>query len=24
VTNADGTTSQVHHGPELCRMCHLK
>ncbi len=24
VTNPDGTTSQVHHGPELCRMCHLK
>jgi hypothetical protein len=24
VTNADGSTSQVHHGPELCRMCHLK
>jgi hypothetical protein len=24
VPNADGSTSQVHHGPELCRMCHLK
>ncbi len=24
VTNPDGTTSQVHHGPQLCRMCHLK
>ncbi len=24
VTNPDGTTSQTHHGPELCRMCHLK
>ncbi len=24
VTNPDGTTSQVHHGAELCRMCHLK
>jgi hypothetical protein len=24
VTNADGTSSQVHHGPELCRMCHMK
>ncbi len=24
VQNGDGTTSQVHHGPELCRMCHLK
>ena len=24
VTNADGTTSQVHHGAQLCRMCHLK
>jgi hypothetical protein len=24
VDNGDGTTSQVHHGPELCRMCHLK
>jgi hypothetical protein len=23
-TNPDGTTSQVRHGPELCRMCHLK
>jgi hypothetical protein len=24
VKNPDGTTSQMHHGPELCRMCHLK
>jgi cytochrome c551/c552 len=24
VQNPDGTTVQVHHGPELCRMCHLK
>jgi hypothetical protein len=24
VQNPDGTTSQLHHGPELCRMCHLK
>ncbi|OHB65418.1 MAG: hypothetical protein A2Y77_08820 [Planctomycetes bacterium RBG_13_62_9] len=24
VQNGDGTTSQVHHGAELCRMCHLK
>lgn len=24
VTNPDGSTSQVRHGPELCRMCHLK
>ena len=24
VDNPDGTTSQVHHGAELCRMCHLK
>jgi hypothetical protein len=24
VTNPDGSTSTVHHGPELCRMCHLK
>ncbi len=24
VTNPDGSNSQVHHGPELCRMCHLK
>jgi hypothetical protein len=24
VENPDGTTSQLHHGPELCRMCHLK
>jgi hypothetical protein len=24
VDNGDGSTSQVHHGPELCRMCHLK
>ncbi len=24
VKNDDGSTSQVHHGPELCRMCHLK
>jgi len=24
VTNDDGSTSQMHHGPELCRMCHLK
>jgi hypothetical protein len=24
VTNPDGSTSQVHHGAELCRMCHVK
>lgn len=24
VTNPDGTTSLVHYGPQLCRMCHLK
>jgi cytochrome c peroxidase len=24
VQNPDGTQSQIHHGPELCRMCHLK
>ena len=24
VRNADGSTHQIHHGPELCRMCHLK
>ena len=24
ITNPDGSTSTVHHGPELCRMCHLK
>lgn len=24
VVNGDGTSSQIHHGPELCRMCHLK
>lgn len=24
VQNPDGSTSQLHHGPELCRMCHLK
>jgi len=24
VQNPDGSTSQVHHGPQLCRMCHLK
>jgi hypothetical protein len=24
VTDPDGSTSTVHHGPELCRMCHLK
>ena len=24
VQNDDGSTSQIHHGPELCRMCHLK
>ena len=23
VENPDGTTSQVHNGPDLCRMCHL-
>jgi len=23
-TNPDGSTTQVHHGPQLCRMCHLK
>jgi cytochrome c peroxidase len=24
IVNPDGTKSQIHHGPELCRMCHLK
>jgi len=24
VRNPDGSSMQVHHGPELCRMCHLK
>jgi hypothetical protein len=24
VTNPDGSTTRVHHGPELCRMCHIK
>jgi cytochrome c peroxidase len=24
IENEDGTTSQVRHGPQLCRMCHLK
>jgi len=24
VRDADGSTHQIHHGPELCRMCHLK
>lgn len=24
VVNIDGSTSQVHYGPELCRMCHAK
>ncbi len=24
VTNPDGSTSRVHHGGQLCRMCHLK
>lgn len=24
VTNPDGSTSTVRHGPELCRMCHIK
>jgi hypothetical protein len=24
VENPDGSTTQIHHGPELCRMCHLK
>jgi hypothetical protein len=24
VQNEDGTTSQIHHGAHLCRMCHLK
>jgi hypothetical protein len=24
VTNLDGSINQIHHGPELCRMCHLK
>jgi cytochrome c551/c552 len=24
IQNEDGTTSQVRHGAELCRMCHLK
>jgi len=24
IENPDGSTSQIHHGPELCRMCHMK
>ena len=24
IEDPDGSTMQVHHGPELCRMCHLK
>ena len=24
IENPDGSTSRVHHGPELCRMCHIK
>jgi hypothetical protein len=24
IENPDGSTSEIHHGPELCRMCHLK
>jgi len=24
ITNPDGSTTTVRHGPELCRMCHLK
>jgi hypothetical protein len=24
VENPDGTSSQTHYGPDLCRMCHLK
>lgn len=24
IQNPDGSTSQSHYGPELCRMCHLK
>jgi hypothetical protein len=24
ITNEDGTTTTVRHGPELCRMCHIK
>jgi hypothetical protein len=24
IDNPDGTTTEVHHGPELCRMCHTK
>lgn len=24
VQNTDGSVSNVHHGPELCRMCHMK
>lgn len=24
ITYPDGSTSQIHHGPQLCRMCHLK
>jgi hypothetical protein len=24
VQNPDGSSMQTHHGPELCRMCHLK
>jgi hypothetical protein len=24
IQNPDGSSSQMHHGPDLCRMCHLK
>ncbi len=24
VRNPDGSTREVHYGPELCRMCHMK
>ncbi len=24
VENSDRSVSEIHHGPELCRMCHLK
>ncbi len=24
IENPDGSTMQIHHGPELCRMCHIK
>jgi cytochrome c peroxidase len=24
IENPDGSVTEVHHGPELCRMCHTK